>query len=359
MYPFSGPRKSLIISKSTACSVSSISVDSPSLFSNLTSNCKPIFTKSRRFGNDDKHFIQSKIDTMVQDGLTKDSTSPWTAQVLIVSKECQRKRLVVDYSQTINRFTKLDAYPLLRMDDLALEILQYKFYASLDLKSAYHQIPIRDEDKQYTVFEAYGKLYQFCRVTNRLTCFQRTIDNIIKWHNLCGTYPYVDNIVVAGKTQQKHNENFTKFRNISLLHNLTFNEKSVISTESIDFLDYTISQGKIKLYAEKLQPLKELPIPKDKTALCGVIGLFSYYSQWIVTWYPTGRREIKLLLLVFELTVSSHQRMTLRKNVGHRGDQMFILGDLTRVAWHKKVETKWLAGTLKWKWGLLPVSGNR
>ena len=45
--------------------------------------------------------------------------------------------------------------------------------------------------------------------------------------------------------------------------------------------------------------------------------------------------------------------------MGHRGDQMFILGDLTRVAWHGKVEAKRLAGTLKRKWGFPPVSGNR
>ena len=78
--------------------------------------------------------------------MIEESTSPWRAQVLIVSNECQRKRLVVDYSQTINRFTKLAAYPLPRMGDLASETSQYKFYTSLDLKSAYHQIPIREED---------------------------------------------------------------------------------------------------------------------------------------------------------------------------------------------------------------------
>ena len=186
----------------------------------------------------------------------------------------------------INRFTKLDAYLLPRMDDLASEISQYKFYRSLDLKSAYHQIHIWEEDKQYTAFEANGKLYMFCRVpfgvTNGVDCFQRTIDNIIKWHNLHGTYAYIVNIVVAGKTQQEHDENLIKFSNIALLHNLIFNEKkSVISTESIDFLGYTISQGKIKPDVERLRPLKEQPTPKKKTVLRRVIGLFSYYSSWI------------------------------------------------------------------------------
>ena len=51
---------------------------------------------------------------------------------------------------------------------------------------------------------------------------------------------------------------------------------------------------------------------------------------YIVTWYPTGRREIKLLLLVFELTVSSHQKKwPLRKECGsHRGDQVLALSNL-------------------------------
>ena len=73
---FGGPRKSLVIFNSTTCSVPSASVDSPPLFSNLTPNCKPIVTKSTRFGNEDKHFIQSVIDTMFQEEVVEESTSP-------------------------------------------------------------------------------------------------------------------------------------------------------------------------------------------------------------------------------------------------------------------------------------------
>ena len=80
----------------------------------------------------------------------------------------------------------------------------------MDLKSAYHQIPIK-EDKSYTAFEANGKLYQFCRipfgVTNGVACFQRII---IKENNSTGVYAYVDNIVVVGKNQQEHDENLEK-----------------------------------------------------------------------------------------------------------------------------------------------------
>ena len=155
-FAFRGSKKDLVISHPISCSVLSALVDTPSLFSNIDPACKPITTKSKREG--DRLFILTEIEKMVKEGVIEESTSLWRAPVLTVMNECQRKRLVVNYSRTINRFTRFDAYLLPRMDDLAQEIAKYKIYSSLDRKSAYHQIPIK-EDKPYTAFEANGKLY--------------------------------------------------------------------------------------------------------------------------------------------------------------------------------------------------------
>ena len=191
-FAFGGSKKDLVISHPISCSAPSALVDTPSLFSNIDPACKPITTKSKRCEEGDRFFIQIEIEKMIKEGVIEQSTSHWSAQVLIVMNERQRKRLVVDFSRTINRFTRLDTYPLPRMDDLSQEIAKYKIYSSLDLKSAYHQIPIKEEDKPNTAYDANGKLYQFCRisfeVTNGVACFQRIIDKIIKENNLTGVY---------------------------------------------------------------------------------------------------------------------------------------------------------------------------
>ena len=100
--------------------------------------------------------------------------------MLVVANERHRKRMVVDYSRTINKLTFLDAYPLPKIDKLIREISTYSVYISLDLTSAYYQISIKEEDKPYTAFEADGKLLQFRRlpfgVTNGVACFQRLMD---------------------------------------------------------------------------------------------------------------------------------------------------------------------------------------
>ena len=91
--------------------------------------------------------------------------------------------MVIDYSQMINRFTQLDAYPLPRIDETVNKIAQYRDFSTIDLKSAYHEVPIKEEEKKYTTFEANHHLYQFCRVlygvTNGVAAFQRTITDFM------------------------------------------------------------------------------------------------------------------------------------------------------------------------------------
>ena len=135
---------------------------------------------------------------------------------MITKNENHRKRMVIDYSQTINRFTELDAYPFPDLDEMVSEIATYHVFSALDLKSAYHQIILQDCDKKYTAFEANGQLYQ-SRVlsfglTNAVACFQRLMDNLIRDNNLKGTYAYLDNITICGETQEEHDRNLKAFR---------------------------------------------------------------------------------------------------------------------------------------------------
>ena len=61
--------------------------------------------------------------------------------------ETHKKRMCIVYSRTINKFTQLDAYPLPRIDEITNKIAQYKVFSTIDLKSAYHQVPLSDTDK--------------------------------------------------------------------------------------------------------------------------------------------------------------------------------------------------------------------
>ena len=115
-------------------------------------------------------------------GVIEESQSPWRAQVVVV-KNRNKKRLAIDYSLSVNRFTYLDVFPFPLIDDLAQKLSQFEYFSTFDLKDAYHQVSLKEEDRDFTAFEVDGKLYHFTQlpfsVTNEVFVFQRVVDAFI------------------------------------------------------------------------------------------------------------------------------------------------------------------------------------
>ena len=279
--PFNGKKPPFNV-----CGLLAANIEPPELFAHLAPNCKPITTKSRRHSFSDQRFIEGEIRRLLNENIIQPSNSPWRAQVLVSHNGQGKRRMVVDYSQTINRFTHLDAFPLPRIDHMIEKIARYKFFSTLDLKSAYHQVPIRESDQIYTAFEACGRLYQFRRipfgVTNGVACFQRVIDNIILNANLKDTFAYVDNLTICGNSEAEHKDNLNAFLAVAEKYGLTFNDsKSHIAKTSIRLLGYEVSQNAVRPDPERMQPLRDLPLPVNMKTQQRVVGIFAYYSQWI------------------------------------------------------------------------------
>ena len=193
VFELNGPEADLVIKGNhfgDYCAVAKANIQCPPLFNNLTKDCKPVATKSRRHSKDDMKFIGSEVQNWLKSEIVRPSSSAWRAQPVVVKNpETGKRRLCIDYSQTINLFTELDAYPIPRIEDIVNNLAGYQFYATYDLKSAYHQVPIREGDVQFTAFEVAGKLYEFVRmpfgVKNGGPGFQRIINDIIEEDKLC------------------------------------------------------------------------------------------------------------------------------------------------------------------------------
>ena len=283
VFKYGGPLPPLVICNATG----TIKTEPPQLFAYLSNDCKPIAAKSRKYSQEDRLFMKQEKDYLLSNGLIEPSNSPWRAQVLITGDGINhRKRMVIDYSETINKFTYLDAYPLPRIDDTVNKIAQYTVYSTFDLKSAYYQIPLNEADKPYTAFELDGGLYQFCVVPNGVTngcpIFQRIMDSIIEKENLKDTFAYQDNVHICGHNEMDHDLNLKKFEDAAKKWTITFNDhKSIIRTKSLQTLGYIISKGELKPDPERFRPLNELPVPQTEKQKKRCMGLLSYYSKWI------------------------------------------------------------------------------
>ena len=287
---FGGTRSTLEIKAdldtADICALAVARIESPPLFLHMPPETHPIACKSRRFGESEKSFIEQEVSKLLSDGIIEPSRSSWRAQVLVTKNERQKRRMVVDYSRTVNKFTPLDAYPLPNMEEMAHKVAESSVFSTFDLRSAYHQVAIPEGDKPFTAFEATGRLYQFTRipfgVTNGVAAFQRSMDTLIQEENLLKTYAYLDNITVCGHDQREHDMNVKHFMDQVQKYQLTLNDdKTISSVTEIRMLGYLISHGKIRPDPDRMSPLLELPLPDSLVALKRALGLFSYYSQWV------------------------------------------------------------------------------
>ena len=269
-----------------SCGLSAVNIEIPPLFANLHHDCTPIATRSRRFSPPDREFIDQEVRRLLDEDIIEPSNSPWRAQVLVTSNANHKRRMVVDYSQTINKFTYLDAYPQKRIDSMIEEISKFQFFSTLDFKSAYHQLPLRPEEKPFTAFEAAGNLYHFKRVpfgvTNGVSCFQRVVDSVITNENLNATFAYVDNVTICGDTKEEHDINLKRFQDAVQKYGFTFNHsKSVFAATTINLLGYQVSKGVIRPDPERFEALRQMEPPKSAKSQQRVVGMFAYYSPWI------------------------------------------------------------------------------
>ena len=200
------------------------------------------------------------------------------AQLHVVHDEIRdKKRLVVDYSGTVNPHTVIDAYPLPLIEPLIERVSQNQIFNSLDLRSAFHQIPLQPSERQLTAFEGDGRLYEWCVLP---FAFARVLGELVE--GFPGCFHYLDDIVIAGLTEEKHDLNLAKFLELASTVGIHFNSsKSSLKKTSLTFLGHEISQGTMKPSPSRLRPILDYATPSNFKQLERFLGLAVYHSKLV------------------------------------------------------------------------------
>ncbi|XP_068245380.1 uncharacterized protein [Palaemon carinicauda] len=91
------------------------------------------------------------------------------------------------------------------------------------------------------------------------------MDKLVKEENLQGAFPYLDNISIAGHTQEQHDQKVQWFLEVINKRNITLNvTKTIKSVCTINILNYCVGDGVIKPDMERLRPLRELTTPNSQ-----------------------------------------------------------------------------------------------
>jgi hypothetical protein len=129
--------------------------------------------------------LEKEIDKMKSTDQIEDSNSPYNTPILCLKKPKQpgEWRIVNDY-RAINKVTKRQQWPLPRIEDVIESLGGQKYYATIDLKSAFFQVPLREEDRPKTAFSTHKGHYQYkvmpLGLLNSSHTFQRLMTTVLR-----------------------------------------------------------------------------------------------------------------------------------------------------------------------------------
>ena len=130
--------------------------------------------------------MNKELDRLVdQYILTPVQFADWATPIVPVLKKSgkQSVRICGDFKRTVNQASKVDKYPIPKIEDLFTSLAGGKAFTTLDMSQAYQQLLLDEPSKKLVVINTPRGLFQYNRlpfgIASAPGIFQRDMDSLL------------------------------------------------------------------------------------------------------------------------------------------------------------------------------------
>lgn len=203
-----------------------------------------------------------------KDGMIERVTSAVSVAPIVATgkKESEDVRVCGDFSVTYNAYANVETYPMPRIEDMHSALRGRTVFSVLDIKQAYHQIPIAQKSQGNLTINTHIGLFTFRRLPNGIhsdpAIFQRIMDNLLS--DIPKALNRLHDILVAGIDEEDHLRKLSLVLERLLTTGFRLNKaKCKFLQNCVIYLGHKIDGEGLHPTEDKLAALRDAPRPKD------------------------------------------------------------------------------------------------
>ena len=179
--------------------------------------------------------LRNEVDTMLEMGVVRPSTSPYASPIVMLKKKDGSNRVCVDFRK-LNKITEVDPEPMTTAEDLFRRLSGKKYLSKIDLTKGYWQIPVKG--------------------------LRKILDG------MPGVGSYIDDIVIYSDSWEDHirtlKELFGRLRKARITARPT---KCLLGANRMEFLGHQVGGDVITPSRDNLEKVRNTPhaqLPRSK-----------------------------------------------------------------------------------------------
>ena len=167
---------------------------------------------------------------------------------------------------TVNPVSKLNRYPIPKVEDLFATLERGKTFTKLDLSQAYQQLELDTQSRKYVVINTHKGLFCYTRLPYGISSapgiFQKAMESLLQ--GISHVTVYIDDILIMSKTESDHLQSLEEVLKRLVKAGLRVKRhKCKFMAPSVAYLGYVIDAEGLHPLPDKVQAVQQAPTQRS------------------------------------------------------------------------------------------------
>ena len=190
------------------------------------------------------------------------------------------------YYHGLNEGTIKDRYPLPLIRETLAQLSRARFYTTLDIRSAYNLIRMKQGEEWKTAFRTCYGLFESLvmpfGLTNAPATFQKFINDFLRPYLDIFCTAYIDDILIYSNTLAEHRGHVRRVLEALKAAGLHLKPKKCeFHQESVRYLGVIISRHGVQMDPSKVETILNWEAPRTPTEVREFLGFANFYRRFI------------------------------------------------------------------------------